>query len=76
MYWHIVYLVLKVLMWEICNIKSKFAKKVIIQSQITINLMCGLNFYETDVIQKLRILNLNGFSTNQMVIDLVKNLEN
>ena len=33
----------KILILEICNIKLEFAKKVIIQSQITIT------FYETDI---------------------------
>ena len=36
MYWQQVYLILKVLAWEICNIRLEFAKKIIIQSQITI----------------------------------------
>ena len=32
----LVYLVLKVLAWEICNIELEFAQKVIIQSKTTI----------------------------------------
>ena len=27
LYWHLVYLILKVLVWDICNIRSEFAKK-------------------------------------------------
>ena len=39
--------------WENCNIKLEFAKKVIIQSQITIlHFMCGSNFCKTYVISK------------------------
>ena len=34
MFRHLVYLILKVLAWEICNMKLEFAKKAIIQSQL------------------------------------------
>ena len=44
LYWHLVYLVLKVLAWEICNIELEFAKKVIIQSQITITFYVWFDF--------------------------------
>ena len=47
MYGHLVYFILKVLAWEICNMKWGFAKKVIIKSQR--QLMYGSNFYELDV---------------------------
>ena len=33
LYGHLVYFILKVLAWEICNMKWEFAKKVIIKSQ-------------------------------------------
>ena len=36
--------IIKVLAWEICNIKLEFAKKVIIQSQITITFYVWLEF--------------------------------
>ena len=44
LYWHLVYLVLKVLAWKICNIKLEFAKKVIIQLQITITFHVWFKF--------------------------------
>ena len=44
LYWHLVYLVLKVLAWEICNIELEFAKKVIIKSQIAITFYLWFEF--------------------------------
>ena len=49
LYGHLVYIAL-VLTWEICNMKWVFAKKVIIKSQRQI--MCGSNFYGSDVIYR------------------------
>ena len=49
LYGHLVYFILKVLAWEICNMKWGFAKKVIIKSQR--QFMYGSNFYGSDVIQ-------------------------
>ena len=42
LYGHLVYFILKVLIWEICNMKWVFAKKVIIESQR--QFMYGSNF--------------------------------
>ena len=47
LYGHLVYFILKVLAWEICNMKWGFAKKVIIKSQR--QFMYGSNFYGSDV---------------------------
>ena len=47
LYGHLVYFILKVLAWEICNMKWEFAKKVIIKPQR--QFMYGLNFYVSDV---------------------------
>ena len=44
---------LKVLAWEICNMKWGFAKKVAIKSQR--QFMPGSNFYGSDVITKHRV---------------------
>ena len=44
---YVVYFILKVLPWEICNMKWGFAKKVIIKSQR--QFMYGSNFYVSDV---------------------------
>ena len=47
MYWHLVYLVLKVLAWEVCNIELEFAKKT--HNTVTnLNYILS-NFYESDV---------------------------
>ena len=51
MYGHLVHIILKVLAWEICNLKWGFAKKVIIKSER--QFMYGSNFYESDVRIKL-----------------------
>ena len=40
----LVYLTLKVLAWEICNIELEFAKKVVIQSQITVTFYLWFEF--------------------------------
>ena len=47
LYGHLVCFILKVLAWEISNMKWGFAKKVLIKSQR--QFMYGSNFYETDV---------------------------
>ena len=47
-YGHLVYFILKVLAWEICNMKWGFAKKIIIKSKR--QFMYGSNFYGSDVI--------------------------
>ena len=47
LYGHLVYFILKVLAWEICNMKWGFAKKVLLKSQR--QFMYGSNFYESDV---------------------------
>ena len=50
LYGHLVYFILKVLVWEICNMKWGFAQKVIIKSQR--QFMYGSNFYGSDVTSK------------------------
>ena len=47
LYGHLVCFILKLLAWEICNMKWGFAKKVIIKSQRQFSY--GSNFYESDV---------------------------
>ena len=47
LYWHLVYFILKVLAWDICDMKWGFAKNVIIESQR--QFMYGSNFYGSDV---------------------------
>ena len=44
---HLVYLILKVLVWKMCNMKVEFAKKAIIHNY-SLHIMCGSNFYESD----------------------------
>ena len=48
LYGHLVYFILKILAWEICNMKWGYAKKVIIKSQR--QFLYGSNFYGSDVI--------------------------
>ena len=51
LYGHLVYVLhLKVLAWEICNMKRGFDKKVILKSQR--QFMYGSNFYESDFTSK------------------------
>ena len=47
LYGHLVCFILKLLAWEICNMKWGFAKKVKIKSQR--QFIYGSNFYESDV---------------------------
>ena len=47
LYGHLIYFISKVLAWEICNMKWRFAKKVIIKSQR--QFMYDSNFYGSHV---------------------------
>ena len=47
----LVYLILKVLAWEIFNMNQEFAKKAIIKSQW--QFIFATNFYETDVMYRV-----------------------
>ena len=58
LYGHLEYLILKVLAWEICNMKWGFAKKVMIKSLR--QFMYGSNFCGSDVI---RTKSIWGWST-------------
>ena len=58
----VVYLILKVLAWEICNMKWWFAKKVIIKSQR--QFMYGSNFYGSDV--NVASMHMNMCSNQKM----------
>ena len=47
LYGHLVYFILKVLAWEICNVKWGFARKVIVKPQR--QFMYGSIFYGSDI---------------------------